>query len=74
VLAALDAPAAAALMVGDSRNDVLIARRLGMRCILVSFGYSSVPAGELGGDIVVDRLADLPRALAVLTDSGPMPS
>ena len=37
-------------MVGDSRNDLLTARALGVPCILVSFGYTAVPARELGAD------------------------
>ena len=50
VLAALGTPPAAAVMVGDSRNDLLTARALGVPCILVSFGYTPVPARELGAD------------------------
>lgn len=74
VLAALDVPPAAALMVGDSRNDVLTARGLDMACVLVSFGYSTVAARELGADAVIDRLTDLPDVLAGLTGSRPVPS
>jgi phosphoglycolate phosphatase len=40
VLAELDAPPHAAVMVGDSRNDLLTARALGVACVLVSFGYT----------------------------------
>jgi phosphoglycolate phosphatase len=66
VLAALGTPPARAAMVGDSRNDLLTARALGVPCVLVSFGYTAVPAAELGADAVVDRLEDLPDALARL--------
>jgi phosphoglycolate phosphatase len=67
VLDELGVPPDAALMVGDSRNDLLTARALGVPCILVSFGYTAVPAAELGADLVIDRLAALPEAMAALT-------
>jgi phosphoglycolate phosphatase len=63
VLAELGVPPSRALMVGDSRNDLLPARVLGVPCILVSFGYTPTPARELGADAVVDRLHELPDAL-----------
>ncbi len=66
VLLRLDTPREAAIMVGDSRTDLLTARALGVPCILVSFGYTSVPARELGADHVIDHLADLPAAMARL--------
>ena len=56
VLDALSVPPSRAVMVGDSRNDLLAARGLGIRCVLVSFGYTAVPARELGADAVIDRL------------------
>lgn len=62
----LDAPPHAAVMVGDSRNDLLTARGLGVPCILVSFGYTDTPASELGADRVIDRLDELPAALRSL--------
>lgn len=68
-LEALGAPARAALMVGDSRNDVAVARALGVPCVLVSFGYTSVPARELGADRVVDRFDELLQALDELAAS-----
>jgi phosphoglycolate phosphatase len=55
-----------AVMVGDSQNDVLAARATGIPCILVSFGYTQVPARELGADLVVDRLSGLLDALSDL--------
>lgn len=54
------------VMVGDSRNDLLAARAAGLPVILVSFGYTSVPAAELGADKVIERFADLPGALNLL--------
>jgi phosphoglycolate phosphatase len=66
VLDQLGASPAAAVMVGDSGNDVLAARALKVPCILLSFGYTTVAARELGADAVVDRLADVPAAIAGL--------
>jgi phosphoglycolate phosphatase len=63
VLAALGAAAEEAVMVGDSRNDLLSARGAGLPCILVSFGYTVVPAEDLGADLVIDHFAELPSAL-----------
>ena len=71
VLAALGSTPGRSVMVGDSRNDLAAARGLGVPCVLVSFGYTPVPARDLGADAVIDRLADLP---AVLTAIGPLPS
>jgi phosphoglycolate phosphatase len=44
VLERLGAAPARAVMVGDSGHDLLAARALGVPCILVSFGYTPVPA------------------------------
>jgi phosphoglycolate phosphatase len=59
-------PATSSVMVGDSRNDALTARALGVPCVLVTFGYTTVPARDLGADAVIDRLDELPAALAAL--------
>jgi 2-phosphoglycolate phosphatase, prokaryotic len=55
-----------AVMVGDSNADVGAARAAGVPVVVVSFGYSRVPAQELGADVVIDSLAELKRALADL--------
>ncbi|MGH6895794.1 MAG: phosphoglycolate phosphatase [Geminicoccaceae bacterium] len=68
VLERLGAAPARAVMVGDSGHDLLAARALGVPCILVSFGYTPVPARALGADRVIDRFAELPAALASLAD------
>lgn len=62
LLAVLDALGAApetALMVGDSANDVHAARAAGVRVAVVSFGYTTVPAAELGADALIDRFEQL---------------
>jgi phosphoglycolate phosphatase len=66
VLGEIGVTASRAVMVGDSRNDLLAARALSVPCILVSFGYTAVPARGLGADLVVDRLAEVPAAIARL--------
>ena len=55
-----------AVMVGDSGSDIGAARAAGCRAIAVSYGYAHKPPIELGADIVVDRLADVPAALTSL--------
>ena len=51
-----------ALMVGDSNNDVLAARSAGVPMVLVSFGYTEIPAAELDHDILIDRFDQLQAA------------
>lgn len=58
-----------AVMVGDSANDVAVARGLGIPCILVSFGYTTIPARALGADRVIDRFDELAAILAELNGS-----
>jgi phosphoglycolate phosphatase len=64
VLNGLGVPPDDALLVGDSRNDVLAAHSAGLPCILVSYGYSAVRAAELGAELTIDQFGDLPAALA----------
>ena len=53
-------------MVGDSATDVGAARAAGARLILVSFGYTEIPAGDLHADVLIDRFDQLPDACARL--------
>ena len=62
-LAPIGVSPADAVMIGDSHADIDGARAAGCRAIAVSYGYSAVPAAELGANAVVDRLADIPHAL-----------
>jgi phosphoglycolate phosphatase len=50
----------AAVMVGDSAADLGAARAAGIPVILVDYGYTDVPAADLGGDALVSRLAEVP--------------
>ena len=51
-----------ALMVGDSANDVLSAQAAGAPVVVVSFGYTDTPPGDLGGEALIDRFDQLPAA------------
>jgi phosphoglycolate phosphatase len=66
VLERLGARPAQSVMIGDSAHDLAAARALGVPCVLVSFGYTPVPAHELGADRVIDHFEELPAALASL--------
>lgn len=52
-----------AVMIGDSMTDVVTARAAGAPCVLVSYGFTPVPARELGADAVLDDFSQLPEAL-----------
>jgi phosphoglycolate phosphatase len=54
------------VMIGDSITDLNTARAAGAPCILMSYGFTPVPASELGADIVLDDFAELPRAIGLL--------
>ena len=51
-----------AVMVGDSASDAGAARAAGVPLVLVSFGYTDIPARELGADVLIDHFAELPAA------------
>lgn len=52
------------LMVGDSENDVGAARAAGYPVVCVSYGYRHFDqAEELGADLLIDSLIDLPIIL-----------
>lgn len=52
-----------AIMVGDSITDLDAARATGVPCILTSFGYTDVPAADLGADAVIAHFDDLSAAI-----------
>ena len=62
-LAALGARPARAVMVGDSAADVAAARGAGVAAIAMAYGYSPVPAADLGADAVIDDFAALPASI-----------
>ena len=55
-----------AVMIGDSITDLSTARAAGAPCILMSYGYTPVPARDLGADLVLDDFSQLPGALKKL--------
>lgn len=69
LLAALDklgASPADAVMVGDSAADIGTAKAARVRCVAVSFGYTTIPPRDLGADAVIDHFDELPAVLARL--------
>lgn len=52
-----------AVMVGDSVTDLNAARNAAVPCILVDWGYTDVPASNLGADAVLSRFSDVPPAI-----------
>ncbi len=65
-LAACGGDAATAAFVGDSASDAGAARNAGLPLVLVSFGYSDVPADTLGADALIDHYDQLVPALVGL--------
>jgi phosphoglycolate phosphatase len=55
-----------AVMVGDSASDARAARNAGVPLVLVSFGYTDVPAADLQPDVLIDHFDALPDACARL--------
>jgi phosphoglycolate phosphatase len=51
-----------AIMVGDAATDAGAARAAHVPLILVSFGYTDVPAADLEPDILIDHFDALPAA------------
>jgi len=56
----------AAVMLGDSANDVQAAQAAGLPAIAIAHGYGGTPARELGADRVIESFAELPAALEAL--------
>ena len=66
VLKALNGQATRAVFVGDSAIDVEAARAAEIPVIAMSYGYTPVPASELGADAVLDDFAELPNTICRL--------
>jgi phosphoglycolate phosphatase-like HAD superfamily hydrolase len=55
------------VMVGDSHNDVLAGKALGMRTVAVPVYFTRMDALEAARpDVIIKTLADLPEALGSL--------
>lgn len=63
-VARLGGDLARSVMVGDSDTDFRTARAAGVPVILVTFGYTPVPAAELGPDALIESFDALGAALA----------
>ena len=47
------------IYIGDSSYDVMAARAAAVPVVVAGYGFCDKPANELGGDAVIDSLADL---------------
>ncbi|GGE76755.1 phosphoglycolate phosphatase [Stappia taiwanensis] len=63
---ALGLPVSGCVMVGDSPADIDAAKAAVMASVVVRGGYTTIPVEELGADLVIDALPDLPQALTRL--------
>lgn len=54
------------IMVGDSLNDVAMAKAMRVPVIAVDYGYTETPVLQLGADRVISDLAKLPEAVSEL--------
>ncbi len=63
-IAAAGGRADRAIMVGDSASDIGAARAAGVPSVVVSFGYTEIPAADLGADVLIDRFDQLGEAVA----------
>jgi phosphoglycolate phosphatase len=59
-----DGLASHAVMVGDSRTDIVTAQAAGVPVVAVPFGYTDVPIRSLGPDAVIEHFDQLPAAIA----------
>jgi phosphoglycolate phosphatase len=57
------------IMVGDAATDAGAARAAGAGLILVSFGYTEIPAHELGPDVLIHHFDELPAACVRLLNA-----
>jgi phosphoglycolate phosphatase len=53
-------------MVGDSINDIEVARAAKVPIIAVDFGYTETPVSALGPDLIIENFDKLPAAVVRL--------
>ena len=71
-ISALGASPERAIMVGDAATDAGAARATNVPLILVSFGYTEIPARDLAPDILIDHYDELTAAcVRLLSPGGP---
>ena len=56
----------AAVLIGDSPTDVATARNARIPIVAVDYGYTDVPAPQLGADAVISDMRELPALLPAL--------
>ena len=56
------------IMIGDSETDINAAKNASIPSVAVTFGYTTIPAEELGADHVIDTFAKLPDAIRLILD------
>jgi phosphoglycolate phosphatase len=71
-IAALSARPDECVMIGDSENDVAVAKAAGVPVILMRYGYARGPLDQLDADLQIDAFAALPAALAALDERSPL--
>lgn len=54
------------VMVGDSLPDVLSARNAKAPCIVMTYGYSTIPVVKLGANRILRNFRDIPAAITQL--------
>ena len=54
------------IMVGDSITDIGAARAACIPCIIMSYGYTTIPVGNLGADRVLRHFRHIPMAVKSL--------
>jgi phosphoglycolate phosphatase len=59
-----------ALMIGDSKPDLLAARAAGVGCFLLSHGYSDPPVEQLPADLILDGFENLERHICDWFETG----
>lgn len=60
---------ARAIMIGDSRTDIDTARAAGIPSVCVDFGYTDIPARELGATRVISHFDELAAAIEAIEAS-----
>ncbi|MEX1035011.1 MAG: phosphoglycolate phosphatase [Sneathiella sp.] len=68
-LTALNHPGGEVFMIGDSATDINAAHNAGIPCIAVSYGYTEIPAHDLGPDHVIDHFDELLPLIRRLTNA-----
>lgn len=63
-IAAVGGRADRAIMIGDSASDIGAARAASVPSVVVSFGYTEIPASDLGADHLIEHFRELPALAA----------